>query len=158
MIKKQLKRIGSKIPGQPFVQRIVDIGVVIKRCPRLIYRLYVFAAKDLAEVRRSSSAMNVFRAEQLPALLQTISEINNKLLNTVGPDENMVKSLPVALRSNARELADIRKQLDVAMKSIDSLSRSLECQREGSSYNAEQVLGPKRSKGHQPDEVVALKF
>ena len=62
-------------------------------------------------------AIHVFVAQQLPTLLQTVSEINHRQL----AKDELVKSVPIALRRLFRDLADLRAQFESAMgKSLET--------------------------------------
>jgi hypothetical protein len=58
---------------------------------------------------------HIFETQQLPMLRQTLSDL-----------DNLVRSLPVALRKTTRDLVDIREQLESVSNSVDYLSGRVE--------------------------------
>lgn len=69
----------------------------------------------LPELRVAYLSLNhrqfVFETEQLPTLLQTISDLNRRQLLVDADKENLLKSAPVALRKLTRDLHDVKQNL-----------------------------------------------
>jgi predicted SAM-dependent methyltransferase len=68
-----------------------------KHLPSLLQTL-----EDLSQRQRA------FETQQLPTLLQTLSELNHRQLASDNDRDNLVKSVPVALRKITRDLVEIR--------------------------------------------------
>jgi hypothetical protein len=93
-MKALLIKLVRTMAGWPLVGRIVRIAVAVIRLPQ------------------HQDRQNQFAAEQLPALLSTMSELNARVLDVVQDPENLAQSLPVTLRTLTRELAELRARLD----------------------------------------------
>ncbi|MES2264805.1 MAG: hypothetical protein V4724_40430 [Pseudomonadota bacterium] len=93
-MKALLKKIVRRMAGWPVVGRVIRIGVAVIRLPE------------------TNERQRVFADEQLPALLQTLSELNHRQLAADRDPDNLVASMPVTLRKINRELAELRLQLD----------------------------------------------
>lgn len=98
LMKTQLKKIAGIMAGWPVIGRFVRIGAVVIRIPKL----------RLAELNRQQE----FETKQLPTLLQTLLDLNQRQLASDNDRDNLVKSVPIALRKITRDLADIRVQLE----------------------------------------------
>lgn len=101
MIKQQLRKVARKMAAWPIVGRFVRIGVAIIRLPE-------FRAAYLD----SNHRQHVFETEQLPTLLQTLSDLNHRQLASDNERENFVRSVPIALRNVTREQIETRGQLE----------------------------------------------
>jgi predicted SAM-dependent methyltransferase len=99
-LKERLKRLAKTMSGWPVIGRFVRIGVAIVRLPQ-------FHAAFLDQNRQQ----HVFVTQQLPTLLETISDINSRQLRSEGARDNLVKSVPLALRRLTRDLVEIQKQI-----------------------------------------------
>ncbi len=64
---------------------------------------------------------HVFETQQLPTLLQTLSELNHRQLSSDYGGDNLVKSVPVALRKITRDLVEMREQLEKVSNSVGYL-------------------------------------
>jgi hypothetical protein len=93
-MKELLKSIVRTLAGWPVVGRLIRIGVALVRLPEHNDRQHQFAA------------------EQLPALLATMSDLNSRVLDALQESEELSQSMPVALRKLTRELAELRARLD----------------------------------------------
>lgn len=118
----------------PGIGRLVRIGVAVIRLPefRATYdetqrqrqaglTLLAPSAPD-APV---SPAGARFEADQLPALLQAISDINHRQLSSVSGQENLVRSAPVALRKLTRETVELRGQDRVRAEQLEALAQRI---------------------------------
>ena len=130
MIKQQLRRVVRKMAAWPIVGRFVHIGVAVIRLPE-------FRAAYLD----SNHRQHVFETEQLPRLLQTISDLNHRQLASDNDKENLVKSVPVALRKITRDLIEIRGQLESVSSSMDQRLNETRGQLETVSGSASYLLG-----------------
>lgn len=93
LMRDPLRRLARTLAGWPFLGRFVRIGVAVIRLPEIRHR------------------QHMFETEQLPTLLHTLSELNHRQLASNSAQENLVNSLPVALRKITRDLIDLRGQL-----------------------------------------------
>jgi hypothetical protein len=87
------------------------------------HRQRVFETQQLPALLQSLSDANhrqhVFETQQLPALLQSISDLNHRQLSSDHDRDNMVRSVPVALRKITRELTEFRNRLERATVSME---------------------------------------
>ena len=93
-MKVLLRKIVRAIAGWPVVGRPIRIAVALVRLPE------------------NSERQRHFAAEQLPALLSTMSDLNARVVAVVQDPENLAQSLPVTLRTLNRELVELRARLD----------------------------------------------
>jgi predicted SAM-dependent methyltransferase len=128
LMKSQLRKIARMMAGWPVIGRFVRIGVAVIRLPE-----FRTAYLDLDLNRRQ----HVFEAQQLPTLLQTLSDLNHRQLASDNDRDNLVKSVPVALRKITRDLADIQKQLESELditRDLADIRRQLESESNSVGY------------------------
>jgi hypothetical protein len=130
MIKQQLRKVARKMAAWPIVGRFVRIGVAVVRLPEL-------RAANLDLNHR----LHVFETEQLPTLLQTLSVLNHRQLTSDNDRENLVRSVPVALRKITRDLIEIRGQLESVSSSVDQRLNETRGQLESVSNSTSYLLG-----------------
>jgi predicted SAM-dependent methyltransferase len=104
-MKALLRKIARSLAGWPVVGRLVRIGVAVVRLPELRDRLELTLAPHAV-----TSGNPVFDAEQLPTLLQALSDMNQRQLSEANARENLVQSVPVALRKLTRDIVELREQ------------------------------------------------
>lgn len=80
--------------GWPVIGRLIRITVALVRLPEHNDRHHRFVK------------------EQLPTLLQAMSDLNCRVLTAVQNPENLEQSMPTALRMLTRDLAELRERLD----------------------------------------------
>jgi predicted SAM-dependent methyltransferase len=98
--------------GWPVVGRLLRIGVAVIRLPE--FRAEYLARHGLSDAALLPDAQgrhSLFETEQLPTLLQTVSALNHRQLASDNDRDNLVKSVPVALRRLGRDLAAGRAEL-----------------------------------------------
>ena len=111
------------------------IGVAVIRLPE--FRDAYDAAQrrgalvEPAAVRTSGDAnvpagVSKFEIEQLPALLQAISDINHRQIAAVNGHENLVRSVPVTLRKLTREVNALRSQHESFAGQVADQAKQLE--------------------------------
>jgi hypothetical protein len=83
----------------------------------------------------------VFETQQLPTLLQTLSDLNHRQLSNDNDRDNLVKSVPVALRKITRDLIDMQEKLDSALNSIDKINEEKHDQPESITGSVQYLLG-----------------
>jgi SAM-dependent methyltransferase len=114
MIKQQLKKVVNVMAKWQLIGPFVRISVAVIRLPE-------FRASYLDLNHRQ----HVFEAEQLPRLLQTVSDLNHRQLASDNDKDNLVKSVPVALRRITRDLIDLRGQLEAESSSMRRITSDL---------------------------------
>lgn len=129
--------------GWPVIGRLVRIVVAIIRLPefRAEYTERLQAlGQTLSEV---NSRQYVLETEKLPALVQSLSEINRQLTDAyldlnhrqhmleaeklpalLHDGDNLVKSVPVALRKITRDLVGVQAKLESLSKIIEEAGLS----------------------------------
>jgi hypothetical protein len=133
-MKAQIRKIGRTMAGWPVIGRLVRIVVAVIRLPEFraeyIERLQALV-QSLSEINRQLIDLNhrqhVLETEKLPALVHSISEINRQLTDLnhrqhvleteklpalLYDSDNLVKSVPVALRKITRDLVGVQAKLE----------------------------------------------
>lgn len=111
-VKQALKKAARVMAGWPMIGRLVRIAVAVVRLPELQSRLKELesAVGSLqAEHRELHRRQHAFETQQLPTLLRTLSELNHRQLASDADRDNLVRSVPVALRKITRELNQLRE-------------------------------------------------
>jgi hypothetical protein len=133
MKKGVIRRVTRMLATWPMIGRFVTVAVAVVRLPEMRaalldqkYRQHVFESEQLPRLVQTISELNhrqrAFESEQLPRLLQTISELNHRQLASDHDQNNLVKSVPVALRELTRNLNEMRQKLDGRIKAIEFLN------------------------------------
>ncbi|MDM0049026.1 hypothetical protein [Variovorax sp. J22R115] len=97
-MKQHLKRVARYLATKPVIGRFVHIAAAIVRLPRL----------------------NVFLVQQLPQLLETVSEINHKQMRLDFDRSGFERTAPITLRQLTRDVADLRQALDGLRKATQT--------------------------------------
>jgi hypothetical protein len=129
-IEAQLRKLVRTMAGWPIIGRVVRIVIALVRLPEFKaifldyhYRQYAFENQQLPALLKTISDANdrqhVFENQQIPALLRSISDLNHRQLSSDHDRDNMVKSVPVALRKITRELTELRGRLEGTTLSIE---------------------------------------
>lgn len=122
--------------GWPIIGRFVHISAAIIRLPELRA-----AYLDLNHRQRAfetnqddlNRRQHAFETQQLPTVLQAISDLNHRQLN-------LVNSVPVALRRITRELTEIRGQLDIPIDASAVPHRETRAELENTSKDIRNLL------------------
>lgn len=130
MIKNMLRKIVRLMAGWPLIDRFVRIVVAVIRLPE-----FRAAYLDL------NHRQHVFETQQLPTLLQTLSDLNHRQLAIDNDIDNLVKSVPVALRKITRDLVDMRGQLESVSNSMEQRIGETRGQLESVSNSVGYLLG-----------------
>ena len=130
MIRNRLKSVVRRLAATPKVGKLVRIGVALIRLPEF---------RD--SYLDSTARQHVFETEQLPRLLQTISDLNHRQHSSDNDKENLIKSVPVALRKITRDLVEIRGQLESVSSSMDQRMNDTCGQLESVSSSVGYLLG-----------------
>jgi FkbM family methyltransferase len=135
-MKAQLRQLARLMAGWPLIGRFVRIGVAVVRLPE-------FRAAYLDR----NGSQERFETEQLPTLLQTISDLHHRQLAADNDRDNLVQSVPVALRKITRDLTDIPRQLENGVRAIEQRLGEMRGQLEGvaNSTRTSHYLGDHRS-------------
>jgi len=84
-----------------------------------------------------------FEAQQLPTLLKSISEINNRQLASDSARDNLAKSVPISLRKLARDIVELRMQNEsfsnLTDQRVSQIKRDLDFQFDSVFTTIEQV-------------------
>jgi predicted SAM-dependent methyltransferase len=119
-MKAQLRKAATTMSRWPVLGRLVRIGVAVIRLPefRAAYLERQAALERALQTPMTGipSGDTAFAAEQLPTLLQALSDVNYRQLLASNGQENLVNSVPVALRKITRDLVALSKQ-DSELKS-----------------------------------------
>jgi predicted SAM-dependent methyltransferase/uncharacterized protein YoxC len=97
--KEHIRKIARLVAGWPFIGRFVRIAIAIIRLPELREKLIMF------------------EKQQLPSMLQTISEISKQ--------QNLVRSIPVTLRKLTQDLKEKQDRIYEIQDRFGSLSESI---------------------------------
>ncbi len=107
-MKAQFRKIVRTMAGWPVIGRFVRLVVAVVQLPG-----FRAAYLDL------NHRQHMFETQQLPTLLQTLSDLNHRQLASDNDRDNLVKSVPVALRKITRDLVDLHRQLESLSNSVD---------------------------------------
>jgi hypothetical protein len=148
-MKAQIRKTARMMAGWPFIGRFVRIAVAVIRLPEfraehldLSHRQHVVETEKLLTLMHTLSEINhrqhVVETEKLPTLMHTLSEINRQLTDAyldlshrqhileteklpalLHDSDNLVKSVPFALRKITRDWVEMKANLE-------RLSRRLE--------------------------------
>lgn len=130
-MKALLRKIARKLAGWPGIGRLVKIGVAVIRLPE--FRASLESA--LLQQRPGTHApvadgYRVFESEQLPTLLQALSDVNHRQMVEANGQNNLVRSVPVSLRKMMREIVQLREQTQRLQSELDARVASAEQMRE----------------------------
>ena len=97
--------------GWPVVGRLVKIAVAVIRLPE-------FRASLEGSMQQRNTGVHIpldnhyrlFESEQLPSLLQAVSDVNHRQIMEANGQNNLARSVPVALRKMMREIVQLREQ------------------------------------------------
>jgi predicted SAM-dependent methyltransferase len=125
-----------------------QLPALLQTVSDLNHRQHVFETEQLPTLLQTVSDLNhrqhVFETEQLPTLLQTVSDLNYRQLASDNDRDNLVKSVPVALRKITRDLIDIRGQLENVSHSMEQRVSETRGQLENVSHSMEQRVSETR--------------
>lgn len=122
MIKHQIRKFARKAAGWPVIGRFIRIAVAVIRLPEERDMWRSGGARPGAS---SELTQRVFDTQQLPAILSNMSDINHRQIQSDVARENLVLSVPVALRALTRDLAALRARMDALTALTDPAGGSL---------------------------------
>lgn len=97
--------------GWPVIGRLVKIGVAVIRLPEFRASMEAVLHQPASRVHVPvNDSYRLFESEQLPSLLQAVSEVNHRQLIEANGQNNLARSVPVALRKMMREIVQLREQ------------------------------------------------
>lgn len=121
-MKSQLRNIARAAAGWPVVGRFVRIGVAVIRLPETRdahNRLEAEVLQRLVGPGGAEPAGGSFATEQLPSLLQSLSDLNQRMIAADNDQLNLVKSVPIALRKLTRDLVEVRDQCSQVLPTVE---------------------------------------
>jgi hypothetical protein len=137
-MKAQIRKIARMIAGWPVIGRLVRIAVAVIRLPEFRAEYMDLSHRQHVFEMEINHRQNLVETEKLPAMVNALSEINRQLTDAYldlnhrlhileaetlpalfHDSDNLVKSVPVALRKITRDLIAVNTNLE-------SLSRALE--------------------------------
>ena len=131
-MKAQIRKVVRKVALWPIVGRFVRIGVAVIRLPEFRAE-YLARNGQGAPISHSTSQLlanldhrALFESQQLPTLLQALADVNHRQLTSDNDRANLVNSVPVALRTFARDL----HQLQEAVKKVEKETEALQAVRQ----------------------------
>jgi predicted SAM-dependent methyltransferase len=156
-MKAFIRKTARKMAGWPGIGRLVRIGVAVIRLPefRAAYdeaqrqrQMGVTFLAPSADPHAPASASR-FEAEQLPGLLQAISDINHRQMAGISGQDNLVRSVPVALRKLTRETVELHGREQALSEQVGAQAQRLE-------QLANEVREAAARAGHAEDGVNGL--
>ena len=131
-MKATLRKTARMIAGWPGIGRLVRIGVAVIRLPEF-RASYDEAQRQMLMAAQSNDvkapvAASRFELEQLPALLKAISDINHRQITSISSQENLVRSVPIALRRLTRETVALSQQSQLLSERIENHAVQIEAQ------------------------------
>ena len=140
-MKAQIRKAVRMAAGWPIIGRFVRIAVAVIRLPEFrdecmdLSRRHYRLEQALSELSRQQ---RILESEKLPALVQTLSEINRQLTDAYlnldqrqhmleteklpalqYDSDNLVKSVPVALRKINRDLVGMKANLERVSRRLE---------------------------------------
>lgn len=100
-MKQLLRRAARWLASKPGIGRLVRIGIVVARLPAHVDR------------------QQVFLTQQLPQLLDTLSDINHRQANLDRDQESLTKTAPIVLRQLTRDVWALRQEIET-LKRVDA--------------------------------------
>ena len=140
-MKAQIRNTARMIARWPFIGRFVRIAVAVIRLPEFRAECMDLSCRQhLVEEATSdlSRRQHILESEKLPTLVHTLSEINQQLTEAYldlnhrqhvletetlpalfHDSDNLVKSVPIALRRVTRELVGVKANLESLSKALE---------------------------------------
>src|SRR5262245_14526870 len=173
-VKSNLRRIYRATAEWPIVGRLVRIGGAAARLPEIkgavltlierqpvdeTERVPPSVTQNLSDLDQRQRAFDqrlfTFEMEQLPTLLQTVADINQRQLASDNDRDNLVKSVPVALRKITREIVEVRTQiesLNIAAERVRGVPDELKRLADSMEQRIQEVQGQTREVARLTDE------
>jgi hypothetical protein len=140
-MKAQIRKAVRMVAGWPIIGRFVRVAVAVIRMPEFrdecmdLSRRHYRLEQALSELSRHQ---HILESEKLPGLVQTLSEINRQLTDAyldlnhrqhileteklpalLHDSDNLVKSVPIALRKITRDLIGVKANLESLSKALE---------------------------------------
>lgn len=109
-MKATLRKTVRKLADLPLIGRLVKIGVAVIRLPEFRASLESALYQQRPTSATAADGYSVFESQQLPTLLQAVSDVNHRQLVEANGHANLVRSVPVSLRKLTREIVQLREQ------------------------------------------------
>lgn len=171
-MKAGLRSLARTVAGWPVVGRFARIGVAVVRSPerhagavdaqaRLEHRLDALEARfkaldaqltsqllpGLTRLAGLETRQAAFETTQLPRLLETLSEMNNRLVARTSAMDNLVQSVPVALRNATRDAVEQRRRIELLEETLSSTKKAIDAFGQSSAGDATSPAAASRVEG-----------
>lgn len=118
MVKTQIRKMVRVAARWPVVGRLVRIAVAVIRLPD--ERDYLNGGSlDHRVIAEMKDRQRTFETQQLPSLLSNLSDVNHRQIMSDAAKDNLVQSVPIALRRVTRDVIALRAQLDGLTMALD---------------------------------------
>jgi len=159
-MKAQIRKVVRKIALWPVVGRFVRIGVAVIRLPE--FRAEYLARGQSAPISHSTSQLlanldhrALFESQQLPTLLQALADVNHRQLSSDNDRDNLVQSVPVALRTIARDLHQLQAQFGKLEQDMSKASKAADTARLDLDAVKQELASAKQELGAAQQELGA---
>jgi hypothetical protein len=115
-MKAALKKLFIRLKTARFVGKPVRFAIAVYRIPR--------SRAQLISVLETLPRLEFAYREQVPALLESISKLNDHHFET-REQENLVLSVPAALRALRKDITADRESIDYLLKRVEFVRREL---------------------------------
>lgn len=122
-MKAQIRTVVRVVANWPVVGRLVRIVVAAIRMPE--FRADVMHRQE------------VYERQQLPMILRTLSELNNRQRAIDNDQDNLVRSVPVALRQLHADIKNLKSMIETDRASTQERSENQQADQEGRLAHAE---------------------
>lgn len=110
MIKKSIRKIARAMANWPVIGRLIRIGVAVIRLPEM-RDTYSDGLKVNKEIlTHLQEKIEHFEKHQIPQLLDVIADINQRQATSDNDKNNLIRSVPVSLRSMQRQIREISER------------------------------------------------
>lgn len=106
-MKQLLRRAARWLASKPGIGRFVRIGIAVVRLPI------------------SNDRQQIFLTQQLPQLLDTLSDINHRQANLDRDQENLTKTAPITLRQLTRDVLTLRREIEALKRAASQSTEQL---------------------------------
>ncbi len=124
-MKEAIRKIARRLAAIRFIGRFVRIAGAVWRLPQLRVDAQALRAEVDGRAAAYARIESAYR-EQLPSLLDAVSRLNARQHAIDQDQQNLVVSVPVALRELRRDIARIDAELIARSNEIDSVRTSTE--------------------------------
>lgn len=132
-LRESIRKTVRQLADMPYTGRLVRIAVAVWRGPE--------TRDAIVNSQAQAASTRDFVAEQLPTLLETVSRLQHSHMSATRDQENLARSVPVALRQMRRDIAELQKlrELQREVEDLKSLRQNLESHIESVDYLLKRV-------------------